>query len=117
MFNRPEDVELDEVALPFIIKLYVLDTLSSLRHFVLLNILLIGLFSLLGQVNLILDILMSPLRKHFQVGDSINAALPSHHLSLVIIHQNVFVGEVWCMSANWLTHLPDVALGPSHVTF
>lgn len=117
MVNWPEYAEIDEVALPLIIELDVLDRGFCLWKVIILDIFGMELFCLIGQVNLILDILMWSLLQDFGIGDSIDATLPPDHLSLVLVHQNVLVGEEGVMGDNWLAHLPNMALGPSHVAF
>lgn len=58
MINRPEDIKVNEVALPLIIQLNMFYRIFSLWKPVILNIFCMELFGLTRQVKLILNILM-----------------------------------------------------------
>ena len=79
--------------------------------------LVVLLLGLTGQELLIQDTLLAHFRQESKVSDSVDTALPSNHFSFILVHQNVFVGKIWLIRNDWLTHLPNVALCPSHMAF
>ena len=91
------------------------DRVFSLRKFIILDFFLIFILGFLSQVNLVLNFLVSSFWEDPEISNPVDAALPSDHLGLVLVHQDILVCEELVMGDHRLAHLPNVALSPGHM--
>lgn len=115
VIDWPEHTEVDEVALPLVVELNMPDRVFSLWKFIIFDIFLILILGFVCQVNLVLDLLVRSLWEDPEISDPVDATLPSDHLGLVLVHQDILVCEELVMGDHRLAHLPNVALSPGHM--
>ena len=115
VIDWPEHAKVDEVALPFVVQLNMSDRVFSLWKFIIFDIFLIFVLGFVCEVNLILDVLVRSLREDPEISYPVDATLPSDHLGLIFVHQDILVCEELVMGDHRLAHLPNVALCPGHV--
>ena len=115
MLKGPKDSEFNKIALKLIVHFNKFNWKICGWQFKINNFFSVLQFSLSCQILLLLDALLAHFWQKSQVCDSVDSTLPSNHFSLVFVHKNISIAEEWMLSYNWLAHLPDVTLRPSHM--